>query len=248
MDLQVYDLGQAIMFDCPQRPYPSPMSLVYLVRHAQASFGARDYDRLSELGRQQARWLGGYFAERGLGFARVLAGTLTRQQDTALEILGAMGLDPALLATHAGLDEYHGEALYSAWSGGEDPRERQRADYRGYWRAFRAAMEAWADDRLAGAPESWAAFGARVRAGLDAAVRDTTREDVVLVVSSGGAIGRALADIAGAPARTAIELNLQCRNTGFCELIAGGPALRLLSFNNVPHLETPARRKAITFA
>ena len=34
------------------------MSLVYLVRHAQASFGARDYDRLSELGRQQARWLG----------------------------------------------------------------------------------------------------------------------------------------------------------------------------------------------
>ena len=46
------------------------MSLVYLVRHAQASFGARDYDRLSELGRQQARWLGDYFAGRGLRFAR----------------------------------------------------------------------------------------------------------------------------------------------------------------------------------
>ena len=49
------------------------MSLVYLVRHAQASFGARDYDRLSELGRQQARWLGDYFAGRGLRFARVMA-------------------------------------------------------------------------------------------------------------------------------------------------------------------------------
>src|SRR5574338_357101 len=65
----------------------TPMSLVYLVRHAQASFGAKDYDRLSELGRQQARWLGGYFAERGLRFARVLSGTLARQQDTARELL-----------------------------------------------------------------------------------------------------------------------------------------------------------------
>ena len=109
-------------------------------------------------------------------------------------------------------------------------------------------MQAWSDDRLAGVPESWAEFGARVRAGLDEAVRDTTREDVVLVVSSGGAIGRALADIAGAPARTAIEWNLQFRNSGFCELIAGGGTLRLLSFNNVPHLETPARRQSITFA
>jgi peroxiredoxin Q/BCP len=80
-------------------------------------------------------------------------------------------------------------------------------------------------------------------------VKPETHDDVVLVVSSGGAIGRALADIAGAPARTAIELNLQCRNSGFCELIAGsGGTLRLLSFNNVPHLESPARRQAITFA
>ena len=224
------------------------MSLVYLVRHGQASFGAQDYDRLSGLGRQQARWLGGYFAERGLRFARVMAGTLTRQQDTALEVMAAMGADAAQLLTHAGLDEYHGEALYSAWAGGADPREQQRADYRAYWRAFRSAMEAWADDRLLGVPESWTQFGARVRAALDEAARDTARDDVVLVVSSGGAIGRALADIAGAPARTAIELNLQCRNSGLCELIAGGGALRLLSFNNVPHLEAPARRHAITFA
>lgn len=224
------------------------MSLVYLVRHAQASFGADDYDRLSDLGRQQARWLGGYFAERGLRFARVMAGSLSRQRDTAIEVMAAMDVDASTLVTHAGLDEYHGEALYSAWAGGADPREHQRADYRAYWRAFRSAMEAWAEDRLSGVPESWDAFGARVRAALDEAVRGTTREDAVLVVSSGGAIGRALADIAGAPARTAIELNLQCRNSGFCELIAGGGSLRLLSFNNVPHLDAPERRRAITFA
>ncbi len=224
------------------------MSIVYLVRHAQASFGADHYDRLSGLGRQQARWLGEYFAGRELRFARVMAGTLIRQQDTAREVLSALGDAAGELVTHGGLDEYHGEALYAAWSGGADPRRHQRADYRDYWRAFREAMTAWSEDRLAGVPETWSEFGARVRAALDEAARGAGRDDAVLVVSSGGAIGRLVADIAGAPARTAIELNLQFRNSGICELIAGAGSLRLLSFNAVPHLDQPGRRQAITHA
>lgn len=34
------------------------MSELYLVRHAQASFGAANYDQLSDLGHRQSRWLG----------------------------------------------------------------------------------------------------------------------------------------------------------------------------------------------
>ena len=63
------------------------MALLFLVRHAQASFGSTDYDRLSELGHTQARWLGEYFREREIKFKRVLTGTLARQQDTARAIL-----------------------------------------------------------------------------------------------------------------------------------------------------------------
>ncbi len=68
------------------------------------------------------------------------------------------------------------------------------------------------------------------------------------MVSSGGAIGRAIADITESPARVAIEFNLQFRNTGFCELLASGATRRLLSFNNLPHLDLPERRAAVTFA
>ena len=224
------------------------MALILFVRHAQASFGAANYDQLSDLGRQQSRWLGEHFAERGLRFHRVVTGSLVRQRDTALELLDAMGHDAAGIETHAGLDEYRGEELYHCYTGGKDPRVQQRADYKGYWRTFRAAMEAWADDRLEGMPESWAQFGARVRAGIDSAVRDAGRDDVVLVVSSGGAIGRAIGEIVGSPAKVAIEFNLQFRNTGFCELLAGAGGLRLLTFNSLPHLEVPQRRHAITFA
>ncbi len=224
------------------------MSIIYLVRHAQASFGTENYDRLSELGRQQSRWLGEYFAGRGLRFSRVFAGTLTRQRDTAREVLAAMGARaPEAIREHPGLDEYPGEALYRAYAG-RDPLAHQRADFKDYWRTFRAAMQAWADDSLSDVPETWEMFGARIRQALEAASVGAQRDETVLVISSGGAIGRAIADITESPARVAIEFNLQFRNTGFCELLASGATRRLLSFNNLPHLDHPERRGAVTFA
>ena len=63
------------------------MAKLFVVRHGQASFGAEDYDALSDLGRQQARWLGDYFAERGIRFQRAMSGSLKRQRDTARELL-----------------------------------------------------------------------------------------------------------------------------------------------------------------
>ena len=37
------------------------MGMLYLVRHGQASFGAADYDQLSELGARQCEALGRWF-------------------------------------------------------------------------------------------------------------------------------------------------------------------------------------------
>jgi broad specificity phosphatase PhoE len=227
------------------------VALVFLARHGQASFGSADYDRLSDLGRQQSRWLGDYFAARGVTFRRVVAGSLKRQRDTAAEVLAGMGVS-AEIAEHAGLNEYHGEALYAIHTGGRNPLEHQRADYNDYWRTLRAAMLAWSADRLAGAPESWGEFGARTRAAIDQAADGLKRDEAALVVSSGGAISRAVIDIIGSPGATAVEFNLQFRNSGFCEIIAGGEGaqrkLRLVTFNALPHLDTPERRHAITFA
>ncbi|MFT3802489.1 MAG: histidine phosphatase family protein [Burkholderiaceae bacterium] len=222
------------------------MAMIYLVRHAQASFGTSDYDRLSELGHQQARWLGEYFGERGLRFSRVMTGTLRRQRETAAGVLDVLG-QQVDVQTHPGLDEYHAEPMFRAHTG-MNPIEAQRADYAGYWRQFREAMLAWAADGLSGLPETWGEFGRRIDDAWTQSVRETRRDDNILLVSSGGAIGRGVAQMLGAPASVAIELNLQFRNSGFCELIAGGGTFRLLSFNVIPHLEREERRHAITFA
>jgi broad specificity phosphatase PhoE len=224
------------------------MALVFLVRHAQASFGTADYDRLSDRGHEQSRWLGEYFLERGVRFARVTTGTLKRQRDTAAGMLSVLGMDPTQMRTDAGLNEYQGDRIWAAHTGGADPVARQKADYRGYWQTFREGMVAWSENRLSNVPETWDEFGARMMAAMTQATHGLGRDDTALVVSSGGAIGRLLGALTGATATSAIEFNLQFRNTGFCELIAHNGRLRLTSFNNIPHLERADRRGAITFA
>lgn len=226
------------------------MPIIHLVRHAQASFGTDHYDRLSELGHQQSRWLGEHLSANRRRFSRVMTGTLTRQRETAEGILAVL-TDTAASATrhvHAGLDEYPGDALYAAFTGGADMIAHQRRDFRDYWRTLRQAMLAWSRDELRDPPLTWGQFGAGIRDALDQSVAGCARDEEVLVVTSGGAIGRVVSDLLGAPPAMAIELNLQFRNTGYCELLATGDSLRLMSFNNIPHLDRPDRRSAITFA
>ena len=55
------------------------MSHITLIRHGQANSQAKDeisYDQLSDLGRQQARWLGDHLRGTGDVFARAYSGHL----------------------------------------------------------------------------------------------------------------------------------------------------------------------------
>jgi broad specificity phosphatase PhoE len=100
------------------------MPIVLLVRHGQASFGADDYDRLSERGREQAEATGRWLAARGLRRPVAVHGTLRRQRDTALLALAAAGSDVEPRADGR-WDEYDHIDLvrrYAAAQGGEQPR------------------------------------------------------------------------------------------------------------------------------
>src|SRR5438132_143124 len=85
------------------------MSVLTLVRHAQASFPAEDYDRLSELGQTQAALLGEHWARRRQRFDEVYSGPRLRQRHTA-ELAGALcrraGLPWPDLTALDELDEY----------------------------------------------------------------------------------------------------------------------------------------------
>ncbi|MGF6415017.1 histidine phosphatase family protein [Paraburkholderia sp. 32] len=90
------------------------MAELHLIRHGQASFGAENYDRLSDIGTRQARWLGEYFADSKLCFDRVVIGTMRRHRQTADAILEGLGSPVVEMTQHAGLNEYDFDALYRA--------------------------------------------------------------------------------------------------------------------------------------
>lgn len=222
------------------------MSLLFIVRHGQAAFGEADYDRLSDLGRQQSRWLGEYFLNRGVRFSRAIAGDLSRQQDTAREILETMGQTDLDLLTHSGLNEYDGQSVYAAYTGNQDQHLHQQSDYKDYWRTFRQAYEAWIDGGLPDAVESWAEFNQRIADALELAQQDVAKGDAVLITTSGGVIGSTMTRVLGTPGHAAVDLNFQVRNTAFCEMLATRRGPRLISYNTIPHLEIAERRHAIT--
>jgi broad specificity phosphatase PhoE len=226
------------------------MPYLYVVRHGQPDF-AGNYDSITTLGFQQSDWLGEHFAARGLRFARVVSGTLIRQVETCDAILNRM---PDAPEPHrdARLNEYDHASLLAFFEGDDQKRLRATGDRRGYFIAIRDALYAWSrhEGPLTGA-ETWSDFGARIEDALEAACEGLERDDAVLVVTSGGVIGRLVAETLGANADAAIQLNLQARNTGVTEIVRGATVSRVAAFNAIPHLdqpERPERLQALTYS
>lgn len=221
------------------------MGTLYLVRHGQASFGAADYDQLSELGHRQCVRLGEYFARRGLRFSQVLRGSLKRHVQSLGGI--AEGLQAELPALEfPGLNEYDSHAVIRTVYAGELHKPRSPEEYRQHFRLLREGLARWMAGEVtpAGMP-SFAEFSAGVNQALDH-VR-TQADGEVLLVSSGGPIATAVAGVLGAPATAAIELNLRIRNSAVSEFSFTPKRHMLHSFNHLPHLDDPALADWVTY-
>ncbi|MDR3481789.1 MAG: histidine phosphatase family protein [Burkholderiaceae bacterium] len=222
------------------------MAELYLVRHGQASFGTDDYDRLSTLGEQQSVWLGEYLSERKIDFDHVIIGTQLRHRQTAEGICRGMGRSPDF-ALHAGLNEYDFYALYNALIK-ERPELNQSApgNKQYFYKRLKEALLLWSTDALTGPlPEKWHAFAERINSALGFIQQCGAQK--VLVVSSGGPIGMLISQVLGAPANTAIELNLQIRNASLSQFYFNEQSVKLASFNNIAHLDRADRLHAITY-
>lgn len=221
------------------------MPYLYLVRHAQPDFTGH-YDSVTQLGLQQSAWLGEHFAARGLRFARVICGSLQRQRHTLETMLGCLPEAPPAI-TDPRFNEYDAASVLGAFELGDERTIRASGDRARYFTALRHALQAWSSqDEAVPGGESWAQFGERIEAGMADACDGLDRDAKVLVVTSGGVIGRAVAGILGAGPDAAIQLNLQTRNTGVSEIARGRSATRVITFNAVPHLERADRAHALT--
>jgi broad specificity phosphatase PhoE len=212
------------------------MGEIILVRHGQANSGARDedgYDKLSDLGHQQARWLGDYLRDRERPFDKVISGSLRRHRETAAGIgYETPQIDPRLNE----MDYFNlGRALQDV-HGVPFPGPDDFAAH------VPQVMQAWHRAEIMGV-ETFASFESRVTGVLAEAAQPGVR---VLCITSGGVIGmiiRHLLDLD--PTRMAhILLPIMNSSVHRVHVIPQGPILA--SFNAVPHLDMPDRAHALT--
>jgi broad specificity phosphatase PhoE len=224
------------------------MGNLYLVRHGQASFGAADYDNLSELGQRQSVRLGEHFREQGQQFDVVLTGTLKRHRQTFAGIAEGMQLGAVEARELPGLNEFDGDAVIRAIHPEPLQRPTTPDGVRAHFRLLREGIAAWMQGRTA--PEgmiSYAAFRAGVQDAIDH-VRAEHADADVLIVSSGGPISTAVGLVLGTTPETTIDLNMRMRNSAVTEFAVTPKRHALITYNTLPHLEAPAYRSWITHA
>lgn len=223
------------------------MGSLYLVRHGQASFGAADYDQLSPKGHEQCRHLGAYWRERGQRFDAVFTGTLKRHAQSLAGIVEGYGADlPAVELP--GLNEYDSEAVVRAIHPGPLGKPTDPEMVKQHFRLLRQGLLAWMAGETApvGMP-SHVDFAAGVADALARALAVGVGKQV-LIVSSGGPIATAVAQVLACPPETFVELNLRIRNSAVTEFAFNPKRHHLVSFNTLPHLDTPDTRGLVTHA
>jgi broad specificity phosphatase PhoE len=223
------------------------MGTLYLVRHGQASFGADDYDQLSDLGHKQSVRLGEYFAHKGIRFDGLIAGTLRRHKQTLEGILQGMKHEGEHLSWD-GLNEYDAQAVIASVHPHKLEKPTSPDMVRHHFRLLRDGLAQWMAGVVSpkGMP-TYDQFVAGVAGALDH-VRANHYGKNVLIVTSGGPIATAVGYVLGTSPETTIDLNLRIRNTSITEFVFTPKRHNLVCFNALPHLDAPEYAQWVTYS
>jgi broad specificity phosphatase PhoE len=234
------------------------MSLLYLVRHAQASFLQENYDKLSALGEQQSTILGEYWAARKLKFDRVATGPCERQKHTAQLIARAYrasNQDFPQLQELSEFDEYQAEVvlkralpellatdesivkLQAAFKSSATEAEQRKH----FQKLFESVINRWVRAEIApNDVESWQEFKTRVDGGLKKFLSQGQRGETVAIFTSGGPIAIAMQTALNLSDESALGASWMSQNCSWSEFLYGADRFTLSTFNSHPQLEDPA--------
>ncbi|MFH0960450.1 MAG: histidine phosphatase family protein [Pseudomonadota bacterium] len=233
------------------------MTKIYFIRHAQASIGSSNYDRLSPLGNYQSIILADYLKKLGIVFDAVYSGEMERQRETARPLIESLfGVDHERLIVLPEFNEYDAHSIIGYQipeMTKEDPRVAKAAlnyasDGKSLELIFKKAMLRWIrGERLIPGVETWLEFVRRVKSGIEKLDRDSASHKTVAVFTSGGAISVSMKDALGLNDEQTVLLPLRAFNTGITLYHFNEGRLMLSYFNSIAHLEMLRKPKIITY-
>lgn len=234
------------------------MSMLYLVRHGQASAGTHDYDRLSPIGKRQSELLGQWWQSQGFVPDAAHHGSLVRQRHTAQLALTDSSVE---CREHSGLNEYNHRVIDTHFGSGCQSDNPESMTFEHYTRI----MAKWRDNESSAeqdnaksnppseasihegtAIEPWSQFmgrGWETVKGLHEP-GETTRHEVFF--TSGGIIATLLSTVLDLDFAHTIDAIWRIRNSSITTLHFDGEHARLVDFNTVPHLQNQADPSLIT--
>jgi broad specificity phosphatase PhoE len=229
------------------------MATIYLIRHGQASFGAEDYDKLSEMGCRQAAVVGEYFRDRGVQFDAVYSGDLSRQRETA-----RLAIASQPKAVHHHIDPRFNEIQNDAQLKYLVPEvvkinptiqalvEKGLSSSKDYQKVIDAVFNYWVspackDPRI----QSWAEFSDGARHAIADVIQDQGGGKTVGIFTSGGTLATIVAQVLGLGGEQTYQFYEPILNCSVTQLFYSRSKISLSYFNDCSFLQVLGSQRGV---
>jgi broad specificity phosphatase PhoE len=210
---------------------------IHLIRHGQASWGADDYDALSERGVRQSALLGMAWEASDWAPTSVVSGSLRRHTQSAIAAIDASGQGEGY-DVDDGWNEYDHRFLVEA----VDAR-RGRMTSKEFQPLLDASLTSWMEGSLEHSGVAYGDWRGGVVGSLERALANAGSGQHVAVFTSGGPIATVVSHLLAGDDSLFIRLNAVVVNASVTTVINGSTGPRVLSFNEHTHLP----RDLVTF-
>jgi broad specificity phosphatase PhoE len=235
------------------------MSELFMIRHGQASFGEKNYDRLSPTGVLQAELVAEHWVRIGKRVDAVYVGGMKRQIDTAEALVSAYKknrIPVTQIISDESFDEYDSASVFEAHLPGmiqENPSLAEKLadlfnDKKVFQTLFEEAMNRWVSgvfDRPGAI--TWNGFKSRVLNGVRRIMRVQGSKKTLAVFTSGGPISVVLQEALGLTDHSAMAQSWQIMNASITRFKYNAEGIALAGFNEITHLEMQNDPRLLTY-
>lgn len=227
------------------------MATIYLIRHGQASFGADNYDELSELGRRQATVTGEYLRDCGIVLDAAYSGDLSRQRETA----------SLVLASQADEVPHHIDARFNEIQNDEQIRhllpevvkvnpaiqalvDKGLKESKDYQKVIDAVFNYWVSDACnEPAIQSWADYSTAAQQALRDVMAAQGAGKTVGIFTSGGTLATLVAHVLGLPGQGTYQLYEPVVNCSVTQLFYNRDKVSLSYYNDTSFLRVLGQQR-----
>ncbi len=232
------------------------MTIIWVVRHGQASFGNADYDVLSETGIEQSKLTGLFFKDSAAAeFTTWYTGSMKRQIDTAKHAVKEIGYEVEIKENRS-FDEYDFTAIINSQLAGmknEDPSiendlQHIFTDDISFQRVYGKIMKRWISGKYdEKSVETYIDFKQRVKEGLFSIATENQEHSVLALFTSGGFLSVTMQHALSLSDHEAMRLGWYIQNASISKFKISNGRINLLMFNQMAHLEYLARPELLTY-